>query len=505
MTNFAAGGSHPLLSEWYTSWVGWDEMVWASEARLIASRAQDLACNDPFIAAVVLAHINGKVGPTGLRHTSHYDDAPQAATTSAQVRALRRQINAITAATWNGTTFDAENIRSRIELERALAWSAFVLGDGFAVRLWNNGRSTWRLIQPDRVRNPTKGKARFTARDGGAFDGAALVGIYVDSGGIGVNGIWNSSEPVFVPLTAPDGTPNVIHATGYRLPGMWRGVSRLAPMVVMQRQLGGVLESHVAAKRLQAILGLIVEAQDGQEWKSAMDSGSAVWPGYMKVTGPLNVWVKPPNSKIEFTTPNFQGADLEAYLKTIYRTQCASLQMPVDVVLCQMGEASLSSARAGLDQWDRTCQVEQEAHIAQVAEPLDRTAVADALATGFLVLPTDDLVQALVGKYSRPPKYSTDRLKDANTIKALVEAGVSETTAYAMFGLSWEDEQETRRAQAEFQAAQGLAEITAATQSAVAPVPAPAAEEDPIPSTPQARQILRRAWSFLTGTRKDAA
>lgn len=489
MSLWNSAGNHPLLSEWYESWLGWDEMAWAGESRIIAARAQSLACNDPFIAAVVLAHINGKIGPTGLRFGSLYDDQPDQAATTPRAREIRRQINAISAATWAGTDLDAENVRSRLGLERALAWSAFVLGDGFAVRTWKNGKSRWRLIQPDRVRSPDKPTSAHQVRDGGAFVDGAIVGIYVDSGRVSDTGWWQPGNSTFVPWVAADGTPNVIHATGYRLPGMWRGISRLAPMIIMQRQLGGVLESHVAGKRLQAILGLIVDCEDPKDWKAAQDAGNAVWPGYMKVTGPMNVWVKPPNSNIQFTTPNFNGDDLDAYLRTCYKTQTSSLQMPVDVVLCQMGEASLSSARAGLDQWDRTCQVEQESHIAQVVDPIERVAISDAIVTGRLDLAPQDLAAACVGQYSRPPKYSTDRLKDANTIGKLMEVGVSGGTAFAMFGLSWEDEQEKLLGEAEFRAAQGMV-----PQTQDAP-PAPAAIEAPVPSTPQGSSLLGRLKS----------
>lgn len=496
MSLWASAGNHPLLSEWYESWLGWDEMAWASEARVIASRAQTLACNDPFLAAVVLAHINGRLGPTGLRFSSLYDDQPGQARTTDRARAIRRQINAITSATWAGTTLDAENVRSRNELERAIAWSAFVLGDGFAVRVWRNGKSAWRLVQPDRVRGPKTPLGGHFVRDGGAFVDGKIVGIYVDSGRLNDSGYWQPGESTFVPWAATDGTPNVIHCTGYRLPGMWRGVSRLAPMIIMQRQLGGVLESHVAGKRLQAILGLIVDSEDPKDFAAAKDAGNAVWPGYMKVTGPMNVWVKPPGSTIQFTTPNFNGADLDAYLRTCYRTQCASLQMPVDVVLCQMGDASLSSARAGLDQWDRTCQVEQEAHISQVAEPLDRTAISDAAASGALAIAPAEFSAAIVGRYSRPPKYSTDRLKDANTIKALVEGNVSESTAFSMFGFNWEDEQEQKRGEAEFLAAQGMV-----PDAEIAP-PTAAAGEAPLTTTPQGSGPMNRLRSLF---RKVAA
>jgi capsid protein len=109
----------------------------------------------------------------------------------------------------------------------------------------------------------------------------------------------------------------------------------------------------------------------------------------MQINGPLNTWVVPPGSKVTMTDTKFNGADLSDYLIIVYKVMCAVLQMPVDVVLCQMGNASLSSARAGLDQFDRTCQTEQELHIGAVSQPMDQSAVADAIAPTAVVARAD--------------------------------------------------------------------------------------------------------------------
>jgi capsid protein len=417
------------------------------------------------VAALVQAHLLGTLGPVGLRSTSLYDDQRDEAATSDEARRLRRSITAVTDRTWAGRTLDAEKIRTRLDLEVALAWSAFVKGEGFAVRVQRGKRSAWRLVDALRIKNPKDDKGgqlpnSATLRDGFRIDAdGAVDGVWVVRAKLGRFGMPEDEKAMFVPWYAADGTPNIIHRVGYRLPGMMRGVSRLAPMVIMARQLAGVLESHVAAKRLQAVHAMIVEAQDPTEYKKAMASGSALGSEKWQVNGPLNVWIKPAGSApVVFTDPKFNGLDLEAYLKITYKVQCASVQVPVDVVLCQMGEASLSSARAGLDQFDRTCQAEQERHIAEATAPIDRAAITDAEVAGDLLLPDDVVIDdALAAKYARPPKYSTDRLKDANTIEALRKAGVSGTTSFAMFGLVYEDERELTAVESEFDAAQGTA------------------------------------------------
>jgi hypothetical protein len=76
------------------------------------------------------------------------------------------------------------------------------------------------------------------------------------------------------------------------------------------------------------------------------------------------------------------------------------------------------------------------------------------MVSGKLKLSTEDTASVMVGKYSRPPKYSTDRKKDAETMLALQEAGISKTTSFEMFGFSFEDETELKQSESEFSESQ---------------------------------------------------
>jgi hypothetical protein len=457
---FEGSGQHPLLAEWIT-WVQDHSWVWPSEAQSLAARGQWLGTNDPFVAALYGAHAQGTLGPLGLRLTSIYDPKPEEKKTDEETRQIRRRITTVCAVTWHGTDLDAEGVRTRRELEEAVDWFAFFHGDGFLIRVTKRGRSRWQIIHPERIRNPD-GKANTPAmRDGFRIEDGAVVGLWVHPPMSFGGGVMSTAAraAIYVPWRAEDGTPNVVHKAGLRLPGMLRGVCRVSPMIVMLRQLHGVLESHVAAKRLQAIYGMIVEAADPAAWKAAQADGTALDPAALRVQGPLNLWVKPEGSgEVEFTDTKFNGADLKDYLLICYKVLCAVLQLPVDVVLCQLTDAALASARAGLDQFDRTNQTEQEAHISSVTSVIDEVAVRDAVVYDGLTLPTDSWAHIMAGTHERPPKYSTDRKKDAETISELIKAGISEPTAFALFGFNWEDEQELRAEVKEFLEAQGLDE-----------------------------------------------
>lgn len=456
MTTFAAAGQHPLLANWEI-WLAEQSMIIPTEARTLGERGTWLVCNDPFIASLYAAHRQGLFGPLGPRHESLYDEDMDEADTSDASRAMRRRLNRINAATWEGRELDAENARTRRELEEAADLAAFATGDGFAVRVdgdADSGRSRWRLTHRDRVRNPDGKPNTATMRDGFVLVNGRIAGIWVHPG-VFAGSPETKAKPTFYPWTATDGTPNVIHKRGFALPGMLRGVTRLAPMIIMERQVSEGLISHAAAKRLQAIHAMVMEAQNPEEYKKAMANGTALGSEAWSVNGPLSVWVKPTGSAaIEFLTPEFKGEDLTAYLMICYKVQCAVLQMPVDVVLCQMGEASLSASRAGLDQFDRTCQTEQEDHIAAVTKPIDRVAVADEIAAGRLVVNAKDWSAIMAGQHQRPPKYSTDDLKMAQTMQELQKAGVSKTSALKRGGFNAQDESELIAAERQFDAAQ---------------------------------------------------
>lgn len=496
---FDGAGQHPLLREWQT-WVADHSWVWPTEAQSLAARGQWLGTNDPFVASLYGAHSQGTMGPLGLRLTSIYDPKPDAKSTDEATRAIRRRITAVCEVTWHGTSLDAEGVRTRRELEEAVDWFAFFHGDGFLVRVTKGGRSRWQIIHPDRVRNPDGKANNETMRDGFRIKDGTVAGLWIHSPLAFGGGVMSTpvKPPIYVPWTSDDGTPNVVHKPGLRLPGMIRGVCRVSPMIVMLRQLHGVLESHVAAKRLQAIYGMIVEAQSPEDWKAAQADGTALDPAAMNVRGPLNVWIKPPGTTVDFTDTKFNGADLKDYLTLCYKVLCAVLQLPVDVVLCQLTDAALASARAGLDQFDRTNQTEQESHISSVSRILDEVAVRDAVVYDGLELPADSWAQIMAGKYARPPKYSTDRKKDAETIKALMDAGVSGPTAFEMFGLNWEDEQELRAACLAFLAAQGLTPAAPQPSNADKP-PTQDAPSVPPSSEDQKGKVIAKPAGFWSG------
>jgi capsid protein len=481
MSQFVGASDHRLFADWQL-WLNEPSHVWSCEWQTLAARGVSLVCNDPFAAAMVNAKIRETHGPRGMMLRSGYSETG-GVITSAGERDKRRQIEWIIERGSYGTALDAGGTLTRLELDRSLDWIATVMGDAWAVWVVKPGRpgaslaGCWRIITPDRVTNPDDRPDDNRLQRGCELDeDGALVAIHVQVGNVGPFGVIESREWRRIPIyNEKTGMRQVTHRTGLKLPGMLRGVSMFAPALLLMRQIQGTVEAHVAGKRAQAIHPIVYFTDDEEELKAAVTAKAKLGPN--AVLGPMSILVaKYGATDVKFMQSNFQGSDLKEFLTTMYRSLTAMWGFPWQVVLAEMGEASLSSARAGLDQADRTAETYGIEHEHQVSRIMDEAMIREAEARGDIDLGTDiDWPTVMAGRYSRPPKYSTDRQKDANTIATLVtKARVSPTTALGMFGLNYEDEAEQTARDREFAAGQGLPDPTQDSAPASAPGQPPA-------------------------------
>jgi capsid protein len=441
--------------------------VWAREWRKLAARAVSLVSNDPFAAAMVNAKLRETHGPKGLMLRSEYRETG-GTITSPKERAKRREIECTIQLASAKRHLDAGGILTRREMELQLDWIATVMGDAWATWHWIPGRhgaplaGCWRIVTPDRVSNPNWGQDTKNLKGGCKYENGQWVSIYVETfDPISCKSTW-AEYPVFDPDT---GMQTVVHHTGFRLPGMTRGISMFAPMLLTCRQTSETIVSVTSGNRAKAVHPIVYSTNDPAELAAAEKKKSLM--GVNAVIGPMSILVKKfGDTEVEFLNPTFQGAELREYLRTLYANLSAVWGLPWQVVLCEMGEASLSSARAGLDQCKRSCDFHGTSFEDAVSRPMDENIVREAVARGALELDLSNIGAAMVGKYSRPPKYSTDLLKDANTVRIMVkEDGISPTTALEMvFGIDFEAQVEQTARDIEFALAQGLPDPTKSVQ-----------------------------------------
>ncbi len=416
---------------------------WVQDAPVLRARAWDLYNNDPVVTALVTSKIIGTHGSRGLRFRSLYGDGDTNTTTD-QESDKRREIEDAVNRASDGCQLDADGLLTRHEMDEALDLLATVAGEGFAIRLFVPGRqrcelaTCWRIIRPERVRNPP-----------GEVDGAKLYqGIVIGEFG-GPEGIWiqpprrngaysyEKRDWVFVPWYGEDGSRNVIHRKGLSVPGCFRSVSMLAPLLAQAQQVKGVMDAYVVAKRIQACHPLFIRCDDPIEAAKKDQNGAVYGPNTRLEPG--KVYYIGRDSELSAPNWSFQGADLKEFLDTNYRNMFAALGMPIDVVLAQLGETNMAASRSAWQQYYRRCEIWQDDHIEQVSGPMNESIVRESIARGELTGVSGSWSKIMAGRYVRPPRAMPDPLKEAQAIKEWAGLGRDLTGLWAEAGIDFRE------------------------------------------------------------------
>ena len=418
----------------------------AMEAMPLAVRAWDLVRNDPVMGALRNAKLVGTHGSRGLRLRSLYQADGSEAVSDEEIK-VRQAIEAEIHDASCGAQLDASGIYTRLEFERALDELATVSGEAFAIRMFLPNRpgaataTCWRIIRPERVSNPP-----------GQVDGVKLFqGLELDDNGqiiaihIGpprrlrtASALPAPSEWIRVPWYAPDGSRNVIHRIGTRLPGSYRAVSMFAQLIPMAKQVKGCIDAYVIAKRIQACHPIFIKCEDPNA-AAKKDRNGAVW-GPNTALEPGKTYYVGKDAEIVMPTFQFQGADLREFLDTLYRNEFASWGMPIDVVLAQLGETNMAASRSAWSQYYRQCDIWQDEHIEQVSRVLDESIIREAVARKRLTFPKGmPWSKIMANRYIRPPRAMPDPKKEAEAVQLWATLGRDLTGLWAESGVDYRE------------------------------------------------------------------
>lgn len=424
-----AGSSDPLFDDWRT-WLSDPASEWSSLAALVAARGKSLVDDSPECAAMVRAKLLRIHGPNGLKFRSLYQEDQEPETTSQEVEKRRSIERAIK----RGSRFiDAGGVLSRAEFDWQMSWNACVLGDAFAVRVWQEvpgipTATRWRIVHPARVVSP----------DGKENDPRFCQGIELDANGrpaalwvdmarLSPSGLWTPQKPERFPWYAPDGTRNVVHKVGLRTPGSLRGLSEFAPIMLPARMLQGVTTAYVAMKRVQASHPMLLHVSDVRKAREAY-----------RGTRIENLLIAA-DHKVEFPSWKFEGADYREFIDTTIRSLCAAWQIPWELV---MGDHSGKSGTASRSLWQAHYQMaerEQADYVDPVARPIDESLVREADARDGLGL-GDDWCDNMAGVYQGPPRIMPDPQKEVQWAEGMRALGMSRSTIMARMGEDFRDE-----------------------------------------------------------------
>lgn len=461
----AGDSSEPLFSDWQT-WLA-DPDDWANAWPMVASRAASLVEDFPTAAAMVRARLLRVHGPHGLRFRSLYqsDEAPD--TTDAEVQKRREIELAIKRGERN---IDAGGTLSRAEFDWHLSWNACVLGDGFAVRVWQPipgipTSTRWRIINPARVMAPTSKAADPMFSGGIEVDrNGRPAALWVKPEKKSPGGIYGAGEPERIAWWAPDGTRNVVHKRGLTRPGSRRGLSEFAPIMLPARMLQGIDIAYVTMKRVQASHPMLIKVPD---LKAAREQYRGTRIGNLLIGE---------GHDVQLPAFKFEGADYREFTDTVLRGICAAWQLPWELVL---GDHSAKSGAASRSLWQQHYQAadrEQQQHVEQVQAPMDESILREAVALGDLDL-TDDWTRNTMGTYQGPPRVMPDPHKEIEWATAAVALGMSKTTVFGRMGEDFRDETMQKRQDAELEDAQEMDDEPEAAQAAAPMEPEDDGEE----------------------------
>lgn len=439
-----AGSNDPLFDDWIDAWLRDPAAEWSTNWTLVAARAKSLSEDSPECAAMIRSKLLRTHGPHGLKFRSLYqsDSAPD--TNDAEVE-KRRQIER---AIGLGSRFiDAGGSLSRAEFDWQMSWNACVLGDAFAVRVWQEipGVPTctrWRIVHPARVCPPDDKRMDPKYAGGIEIDkNGRPAALWIDETKLNSTGGWEKAKPQRIPWYGDDGCPNVVHKVGLRIPGSRRGLSEFAPIIMQARMLQGVTIAYVATKRVQASHPMLLHVADVEKARQ-MYRGTRI----------ENLLLAK-DHQVEFPAWKFEGADYREFIDVTLRSQCAAWQIPWELVLGDHSAKSGASSRSLWQQHYQMAEREQADHANAVQRPVDESIVREIDARNGLALGPDWWAN-MAGVYQGPPRVMPDPQKEIDWANGMRALGMSRSTIMNRFGEDFRDEVMQDRQDAELVSAQ---------------------------------------------------
>lgn len=424
--------------------------AYATDGAILLARGGHLTRNNAYAKALINAMQNGTVGPHGLLWKSLYESEPGGPVTDEDRRlrsVLTRRVRLAQ------RHIDAQGLLTFRQWEDSLVFGKAVHGEAIKVRVLKprahaTHATAWRCIHPARVSNPNH-----------VADRADLYqGVQLDADG-GPVGLWIESRHPnrltpsaaywqYVPLVDANGVEQVIWHSARTEPEQIRAPGWFAPIMGILVHLGKVQEAHVVAKRLQACLGMIVEADDPVA-AAKKDRNGVAWTTNTTIEPGKTYYVKR-GSNIKPFDFKYEGDDYEAFTTALLMALCAAFGpgIPYQFVLQQLTKSNMASARAALMQAWRSFRREQVDHEHELRIVV-KNYIAEDLARGRLVLPTgDDLELACAGYFIPPQRLTSDDLREMQGAKLKREVfGVSRSTLAREYGGYDLDDERTQDAE----------------------------------------------------------
>lgn len=416
--------------------------LYTFEANRISARTEDLVRNNPYAAAIIETITAGAIGPKGLLAKSLYQE-DESADTSDNEQMIRDLINLELAGAFEGTAFDAGGQLARRDMSVVMLAGAATNGDSFSSRVvlpdrpgFHTHATCQRLIHASRVCNPGFGTNSLKQYEGFVLDDhgtpVAITVLRTHPASVQYPSLkWDT-----IPIFGDFGLRNVCHLKATRIADSLRGISWMAPILVLLQHLGKTTEAYVVAKRIQSCNVYVVEADDPTLAAAADIKGAVLGPN-TKVQ-PGKVYYVKRGTAIHYLDGKFQGQDFKQFTDVLITALAASLNLPAAFVMNELTKSNLASARAALMQAWATFTVIQELQIVHVEQPWCESVVLESWLRGRLPISQAQLRRAFRFGYTRPAQAFPDPAREIAAAEGSARLGVSPETIFARLGLDFE-------------------------------------------------------------------
>ncbi|WP_374305633.1 phage portal protein [Methylocella sp.] len=374
----------------------------------LARRAQYLVANNGHAAAGVAAWTSALAG-AGIKPQSRAAD-PQA----------RKAVNAAFTS-WTDAA-DAAGVLDFYGIQALIARSLVVAGEAFVILSHDEtGALRLRVLDAGQVDGSyhadLQGGAHIVA--GIEFDAAgrrAAYHMWRDPPGLPLGG---SVELLRVPAE------DVCHIYRLDAPGMVRGVSWFAPVLLRLADLDTAHGAQLVRQQIAALLtGFVVDPNGNAAGYAGAPDGQggvepSLEPGEMKVLRP--------GEDVRFSEPAQIGAEAIDFLKITAREIAAGLGIPYEQLTGDLSGVNYSSIRAGLVEFRRRAEMLQLATIIhQFCRPVWRRWLAAEILAGRIHAPgfERDPESWLAVDWLPPKNDWVDPLKDAQAEILAIDAGL---------------------------------------------------------------------------------
>lgn len=431
------------LSNWQTT-TGDADSVIVRDAAILRSRANDLSRNAPIVAGAINTKITNVVG-TGLALQSRIDREVLPWLNSEQADALERQIEREWAMWAGSQECDMARTSNFVQLQDIAMRGAMVAGDIFAVLpTYKTKNSPYglrvQLIEADRISNPQGRGQTATLVSGVEKDpsSGAPSGYHIQSTHPGSRVSVERKWTYYPAFGARTGRRTVLHLYRPQRAGQTRGVSELAPIIELVKQLTRYTNAEVAAAVVSAFFTVFVKTElgDGLAQPSIAPGSPPPSSGADDDfrMGHGNILNLMPGESIETATPGRPNVAFPMFVEAVLQQVGSSLGIPYELLRMHFS-ASYSASRAALLEAQKGFRAVRQWLASSFCQPIYETWFAEAVALGRIIAPGflggDFAVRAayLGSEWVGPSFGNIDPLKEVKAAQVRISQGLSTIAA----------------------------------------------------------------------------